>query len=121
MVDNDVIDYVLFPSSWLPVPKVVETAARVTAPVLIAPMRDILVSAGQPARLQCSVSGEGSDRRSRSLEHKLSPIVHVLVRGATYRDAEIKLELSVRRSADVLVPRQQRGPAVGRLQDVSVR
>ncbi|TDH06470.1 hypothetical protein EPR50_G00113810 [Perca flavescens] len=40
------------------VSEVAETVARVSAPVLIAPMRDILVPEGNPAQFQCSVSGE---------------------------------------------------------------
>uniref|UniRef100_A0A7N8YF05 Ig-like domain-containing protein n=1 Tax=Mastacembelus armatus TaxID=205130 RepID=A0A7N8YF05_9TELE len=44
---------------------VVESVARVSAPVLISPMQSILVPEGRPAQLQCTVSGEGSDLCSR--------------------------------------------------------
>nr|XP_046259560.1 titin-like isoform X2 [Scatophagus argus] len=40
------------------VPEVVETLARVSAPVLIAPLLDVLVTEGHPTQFQCSVSGE---------------------------------------------------------------
>lgn len=41
------------------VPEVVEAVAQVSPPVLVAPMRDLLISEGHPAQFQCSVSGEG--------------------------------------------------------------
>lgn len=49
------------------VPEVVEAVAQVSPPVLIAPMRDLLISEGHPAQFQCSVSGEGIDRYSPPL------------------------------------------------------
>lgn len=33
---------------------------RVSAPMLLAPMQDVLVSEGHPAHFQCRISGEGS-------------------------------------------------------------
>lgn len=47
--------------------EVVEAVAQVSPPVLIAPMRDLLISEGHPAQFQCSVSGEGIDRYSSPL------------------------------------------------------
>lgn len=49
------------------VPEVVEAVAQVSPPVLIAPMRDLLISEGHPAQFQCSVSGEGIDCYSSPL------------------------------------------------------
>lgn len=49
------------------VPEVVEAVAQVSPPVLIAPMRDLLISEGHPAQFQCSVSGEGIDHYSPPL------------------------------------------------------
>ena len=46
------------------VPDVVETAARVSAPVLVAPLRRVLVTEGHSAQFQCTVSGEGNDNSS---------------------------------------------------------
>ncbi|MEQ2219931.1 hypothetical protein ILYODFUR_000155 [Ilyodon furcidens] len=40
------------------VPEVVETIVRISPPVLITPMQDVLVSEGNPAQLKCTVSGE---------------------------------------------------------------
>ncbi|XP_049450272.1 titin-like [Epinephelus fuscoguttatus] len=40
------------------VPEVVETVTQVSPPVLITPMRDVLVKEGQPAQFQWTVSGE---------------------------------------------------------------
>lgn len=47
----------------LPVPEVAEVA-RVAPPVLNSPIRDILVTEGQPAQFQCTVSGEGRQHSS---------------------------------------------------------
>lgn len=41
-----------------PMPEVV-SMTRVSAPMLLAPMQDVLVSEGHPAHFQCSISGEG--------------------------------------------------------------
>lgn len=45
----------------------VEAVSQVSPPVLITPMRDLLISEGHPAQFQCSVSGEGIDRYSPPL------------------------------------------------------
>lgn len=42
------------------VPEVVEAVAQISAPVLVTPLKDVLVSEGHPAQLRCSVSGEGT-------------------------------------------------------------
>lgn len=45
------------------VPEVAEVA-RLSPPVLNAPIRDILVTEGQPAQFQCTVSGDGRPHSS---------------------------------------------------------
>lgn len=42
------------------VPEVVEAAAQISAPILVASMRDVLVKEGHPTQFQCTISGEGS-------------------------------------------------------------
>lgn len=34
--------------------------AQISAPVLVTPLKDVLVSEGHPAQLRCRVSGEGT-------------------------------------------------------------
>lgn len=43
-----------------PVPKMVGSMAQVSAPVLVAPMEDVLVFEKHRAQFQCRISGEGS-------------------------------------------------------------
>lgn len=46
-----------------PVPKMVDSRARVSVPVLVAPMEDVLVFEKHRAQFQCRISGEGSSER----------------------------------------------------------
>lgn len=56
----------------LPVPKMAESMARVSAPVLVAPMEDVLVFEKHRAQFQCRISGEGSAERPAPLGSSFS-------------------------------------------------
>lgn len=43
-----------------PGPKMAEARARISAPILVAPMEDVLVFENHRAQFQCRISGEGS-------------------------------------------------------------
>lgn len=74
-----------------------ETGSRVSAPVLKAPMRDLLVAEGLPAQFQCTVSGEGREhawfKEEKLSEHCVcSPLV---VRGVTLLSDDVSADLQV--------------------------
>lgn len=77
----------------------------ISAPVLIAPMQDVLVSEGHPAQFRCSISGEGSAAApSPGLQYDCLVTVTIL--------------LCLCRYAGFLVLRWQRAQSVGHLKDV---
>lgn len=69
----------------IPVPKMVGSMARVSAPVLVAPMEDVLVFEKHQAQFQCRISGEGSSEHpaaSAPVGRDLLPSVWAAVRAA---------------------------------------
>ncbi|KAK5889758.1 hypothetical protein CesoFtcFv8_013346 [Champsocephalus esox] len=77
--------------------EVQETESRASAPVLKAPMRDLLVAEGLPARFQCTVSGEGREHawfkdEMLSGHYVCSPLI---IRGVTLLSDHVSADLQV--------------------------